>query len=484
MKPSPRLGLVSAVLMLAVTASAAPATSPLTLKSSDAALVRAFDWAKAQALAYVFEGDPVGPWFEAALPRRSAFCMRDVSHQAAGGLALGLRPQVVNMLRKFAAAVSDARDWCSYWEINKWDLPAPVDYRNDKEFWYNLPANFDVLDACRRVFLWTGERAFVDDPVFLNYYRRSVDDYVARWQLGLDQLLTRPRYMNRPSFDHSDPYQDSRGIPSYDEGEPGTMRIGIDLPAFQAAAYRSYADLLDGRGDAAGTKDFREKSAAVRAFIERTFWDSKAGRLFPRMSMEGKLEPSATLEMYALYAAALDDPGKIATTLKQVVEAPPSNIEVTCHFPEIFYRYGAHDDAYRVMVELCDPKTPRREYPEVPYAVVGAMTNGMMGIRADARTGEVETLSRLTGATEWAEMDGVPVLGNVIRVRHDGRNATTFTNVSGPEVTWVARFYSEGKTLLVNGKPLAASKGSDESGRPIIEARMSVKAGETVRLEK
>jgi len=62
----------------------------LELRSSDQELVQAFDWAKKQALSYVFDGDPVGPWYEAALPGRRAFCMRDVSHQAAGAQALGL----------------------------------------------------------------------------------------------------------------------------------------------------------------------------------------------------------------------------------------------------------------------------------------------------------------------------------------------------------------------------------------------------------
>src|SRR6266700_2689076 len=64
--------------------------SNLELRSSNTHLVEAFDWAKGQAMSYVFDCDPVGPWYEAALPGRRAFCMRDVSHQAAGAQALGL----------------------------------------------------------------------------------------------------------------------------------------------------------------------------------------------------------------------------------------------------------------------------------------------------------------------------------------------------------------------------------------------------------
>src|ERR1700690_2785691 len=83
------------------------ASSPLLLKTSDPAIQQAFGWAKAQALAYVGTGgDPVGEWYEAALPGRHAFCMRDVSHQTMGAYALGLAAQNRNMLRHFAESIS------------------------------------------------------------------------------------------------------------------------------------------------------------------------------------------------------------------------------------------------------------------------------------------------------------------------------------------------------------------------------------------
>ena len=134
--------LISARSMRGQAAAAAP---QLQFSSSDQQLVRAFDWARKQALAYAFAGDPVGLWYEAALPGRDAFCMRDVSHQSMGAQALGLSAYTYNLLHHFAAGISASRDWCSYWEINRENQPAPVDYANDTAFWYNLPANFDVL---------------------------------------------------------------------------------------------------------------------------------------------------------------------------------------------------------------------------------------------------------------------------------------------------------------------------------------------------
>ena len=187
--------LISAALTLVATPSfaevslPAPSPSPLSLTTSDERLLKCFQWAKAQALAYVRTGDPVGPWYEAALPGRHAFCMRDVAHQALGAHALGLAAQNRNMLRKFAVNISESKDWCTYWEINRHDKPAPVDYTNDKEFWYNLPANFDVLDACYRMYLWTHDEAYLEDPAFLAFYEHTVTDYVRRWDIGFDKLL-------------------------------------------------------------------------------------------------------------------------------------------------------------------------------------------------------------------------------------------------------------------------------------------------------
>jgi len=195
----------------------------LTLGSSNSALVEGFRWARDQAMAYVFTGDPVGDWYEAALPGREAFCMRDVAHQSTGAQALGLAAVTRNMLGKFAANISASRDWCSYWEMDRHNRPAPVDYTSDADFWYNLPANFDVLHCCYRQYLWTGDRTYVDDPMFRNFYDRTVNEYVAAWDKDGDGIQ-----------EHYPPYG-HRGIATYNE-EVRDPLVGGDLIAAQFGA--------------------------------------------------------------------------------------------------------------------------------------------------------------------------------------------------------------------------------------------------------
>ena len=138
--------------------------------SSDRDLVQSVDWAKNKALAFSHdERDPVGFWYEAALPNREAFCVRDFSHQSIGAQILGLRSHNLNMVLKFTENISKSRNYTTYWEINRYNKPAPVDYNNDKDFWYNLPANFDMIYAIKRLHNWTGNNQYINNPVIQNF---------------------------------------------------------------------------------------------------------------------------------------------------------------------------------------------------------------------------------------------------------------------------------------------------------------------------
>ena len=181
-----------------VDARDATTISDLEFHSSSAALNASFTWAKQQALAYVRPGtNSIGPWYEAALPGRNAFCMRDVSHQTEGAAALGLFAANRNMLDRFALSVAPSRNWAGYWEIDSKGQPSTADYRSDDDFWFNLPANFDVLDAIVRMWEWTGDETYRDDLRLQRFFRKTLSDYVTQWQLEPERILTRPRIANR-----------------------------------------------------------------------------------------------------------------------------------------------------------------------------------------------------------------------------------------------------------------------------------------------
>ena len=306
-------------------------------------LATAFEWARGQALAFAFSGDPVGDWYEAALPGRQAFCMRDTAHQCMGAHMLGLAGYTRNMLRKFAENISESKDWCSYWEINRENVPAPVDYLDDAHFWYNLPANFDVLDACYRMYIWTGDQTYLTDPVFLNFYRRTVHEYVDRWDLGLDGIMTRPRILNvRGRPDAANRFQKNRGIPSYDESDPNFV-VSIDQLAAQYAGYSAYARFERLKGNRAEAEEFFMRARDVKALVNREWWDASASDYHTRVNLEHRLEGHG-LNLALLYYGVAEDGPKSASVLnsllKTIADRKAVGIEGQSHFPEILYRQG------------------------------------------------------------------------------------------------------------------------------------------------
>jgi len=471
---------------------AEPGVGRIELKTSDGGLRAAFGWAKRQALAYAFRDDPVGDWYEAALPGRQAFCMRDVSHQSMGAHALGLGRYTWNMLGKFAENISEAKDWCSLWEINRENLPAPVDYRNDADFWYNLPANFDLLDACFRMYTWSGDRAYLTDPAFLNFYKRTVHDYVERWDLGLDRIMTRARIMNMRGY-AANRFKASRGIPSYEESDQDFV-VAIDQVAVQYAGYVAYARFAQMLGNAEESMEFLKRANEVKVFLNEVWWDKESAGYYSSLGLDHKLRKHG-FNLAVLYYGAADDGAKAGSVVNAVVRSiadkEPMGIEEQSHLPEVLYRYGKADAAYDQILDLTAEGKSRREYPEVSYAVVGAIVTGLMGIestlaepeRAQRESlyveGTVRTLSRLTAKTEWAELKHVPIRANEISVRHEGLNKTELTNEAGPGLMWNACFAGSHAKLLVNGKTSEAKAAdSRRNGQPASCATLVVAAGE------
>ena len=448
---------ILACLVLVLPSFSAGATG-ITLKTSDPRLAAAFEWARDQALAYSFHGDPVGDWYEAALPGRQAFCMRDTAHQSLGAHMLGLAGSTLNMLRKFAQNISESKDWCSYWEINRENRPAPVDYLDDAHFWYNLPANFDLLDACYRMYVWSGDTTYLNDPVFVNFYRRSVHEYVGRWDLGVGGIMTRPRIMNfRVIPGAGNSFEKSRGIPSYDESDPNFV-VAIDQLAAQYAGYLAYTRFEQLKGKRKEAEEFFEHAREIKSLVNGAWWDKSTNAYYTRVNLDHRLAGHG-LNLALLYYRAAEDGDKSTSVLngllKTIGERKPIGIELQSHFPEILYRQGKVEAAYDQILDLTREGKNRREYPEVSYAVIGAIATGMMGLDPEPA---VRTLPRLTAATKWVELDHVPVRANEVNIRHDGVTQTTVTNHSGPSILWRACFPGSHRALLVDGKIVAATE--------------------------
>ena len=448
--------------------------------SSDTALTRAFAWAKDMALHYRGkEGDPVGPWYESALPPRDAFCMRDVSHQSMGAEILGLHEENSNMLTLFVRNISPEKNWCSYWEINKWNQPAPEDYRSDSEFWYNLDANFDVLYACWRLSVWRGDTAYVSDPVFTRFQGKSVGEYIDTWVLAADSLLTRPAHPNAPApYREEDPFDRCRGLPSYSEGVPN-MKMGVDLVAAIYRGLMTYAAILNEKGHRQEALLYTQKAERYRKRLEADWWDEKAGLYNTYYSNDGKFGKGEG-ETFLLWFDALADSTRRQKTLDHIASIR-WNMENTSYLPYLFYQNGYWDKARDYILYLSDPATPRREYPEVSYGVIEGIVQGLMGVSVLPGTRTVATLYRTSGAAESWVTD-LPILNTTISISHDGPQKSVMSNTGGGQVMWRAQFAGNYTWAKAGNALVPLKRGKTPSGKVISYVDLPVLPGGQVHV--
>ncbi len=463
------------------TASVVP-EGTIEFESSDEKLVNGFRWAKAQALAYARNDGSIGPWYEASLPGRDAFCMRDVSHQSTGAQFLGLGSRTLNMLHRFAASISASKKWCSWWEITRDNLPAPVDYNNDHDFWYDLPANFDVLDASYRQWLWSRNRAYLDE-VFLNYYRQTVTDYVQAWDHDHDGLL-----------EHL-PHSGHMGIATYDEDLQDEVLVGSDLIAAQYAAFHDFAAIERARNELKTAAEFEQKADHLKSLYNDKWWDAARNCYFGAIGEDGKFHADlkegggrCTVELPFYYGLTAAGPKTHASLdiLEQRLQSDLNSsrgviggVEGRSYMPDIFYRYGRSRAGYRALTAMMDPGLKRREYPEVSYTVIGNLGAGLMGLRPLAPEQTVETFPQLTDETGWAALHHVPMGRNVISVKHTTNGDTALTNESGPALAWRAAFPGKFRTLFSSKKEILATNAIRSSGASETFGIVHVERGET-----
>lgn len=442
----------------------------IEVRSSDLEVERGFQWAVAMAKSYAFASAVVGPCYEAALPGRQAFCIRDTAHQSTGAQILGLGSFTKNMMFRFAENIASSRNWCTYWEITQDNLPAAEDYEDDAHFWYNLPANFDLMDCCYRQYLWTGDQDYVANPLLTHFYAKTLNDYVQVWDRDHDGVLE-----HYPQDGH-------RGIATYNEQCQDPL-IGGDMLAAQYAGFVAGAN-LSFTINPAKARRFRSTAEELRQRYNRTWWDHASGQFYGMRDQHGDWlsQYAAEGHFLPLYFGIVDPGVKTNASVQSVIQHGASNIEGLTYLIDIFYQYGRKEEAYRLWTSL--PHLPRCEYPEVAFSMVGAVVAGMAGVYPEAPTRTLVTRPRLTSKTDWLELTGIPVFDGTVDVTHIGNAETHLTNNTSRPVVWRADFQGSADHLWVGGVEKSAQIGRERrSYLPSTRVDVQVKARGSAMVE-
>ncbi|MEU3985978.1 hypothetical protein AB0F77_38980 [Streptomyces sp. NPDC026672] len=365
------------------------------------------------------------PSYWAGLTDRPMFYSRDVSHQALGAHLLGLDRENHSMLRHFAASATAARAYYPLWAFTFDGAPAAIDYVDDTRFVRETPAAFEIAEKSIEQYLWTGDDRYLTDPVFLDYYRNLVREFVPRHDiLGTGVAGERD---TRDIF---------AGSPTYNEASDAAgMQVAGDGIASQWAAMTAIAAVVP---DPALAEEARESADRLRAHFADGWWDEAHGRYLTGVSAdraytEFAFEPSWFPAVKGLLPRGERAEAHLAFLDASLERRPPVNIEAFTYLPEAFLAYDHDTTAVRWIRHLIDS---RSDYPEVPFTVVSHLCTGLTGVRPRP-DGALETRSHL--ADGQVEVTGLPYRSARISVRHDGRESTTLTVESGTEpLRWVA----------------------------------------------
>lgn len=444
--------------------------------NTDTALQTAFNWAKATALQYRGNAqDAVGPWYEAALPSRNAFCVRDFSHQCIAAAALGMQKENENMLQQFIRNISASKDWCTYWEIDKWNKPCPADYKNDSAFWYNLNANFELLYTSERLYQWTGNRTLINAPATTYFLERTLNEYIRKWQLQPGSLLTRPGIANkRSNYKAGDNYTGYRGLPSYVESVDGLL-MSADLLAAMYRACISGAFISRIENSLAKSKEYLALATGYQKQLQQNWKNGSSYSTF--YTADGKFGTGEGA-LFLLWYNALQDVKERKAIIEQLL-ALQLNVESQSYLPRILYQHGYGGDARNIVLHLANPATKRREYPEVSFGIVEGIVQGLMGIDAVASSNTVTTCNNSQGSDTAAVTD-LSLLNTTISLVHNGSSGSVITNTGSRAFNWTAVFKGSHRYIFVDGKRMRAESFIHLSAEAYSRVTVKIKPGRRV----
>ena len=448
--------------------------------STDIKLQKSYEWARKTALSYTHDGaDPVGLWYDAAYPNRESFCMRNVAHQSVGAQILGLTPHNKNMFSRLVENISEGKDWCGYWEINRYNKPTPADYSNDREFWYNLGANFDVLQACLKMYRWTGDEDYVSDRRFADYYGKSINEYVKRWCLSPEDIMSRSPYMNYcRNFDLNNKFHTCRGIPSYEEEIPD-IAVGVDLIAALYAGFKSAGEFAGATGNDSIAGHTENLAAGYRQLLEEKWWDAGKSCYHSHMLSDGKME-SGNVYPYVLWFGATDDERRQKQILSDIRDREWT-VEYLTYFPALFYHHGYISEAYDYLTIL--PTNSSSHYPEVSFGIIEGCVCGAMGFNPDYKSRRVATAHKCLDDSTISEIRNVRVFDGYMSVLHSGIESTELSNDTSVDVEWEAAFKGDYAYIESGGSLYPAETHTDLKGNVFSKALIPVAANAKVRAE-
>ncbi|MFI5527094.1 hypothetical protein ACIA8O_00925 [Kitasatospora sp. NPDC051853] len=447
------------------------------VSSSDPKIVAMFDWAKRKANSFVQlpgaigpinvdEGHlsgtgtaPYGPSYWAGYANRSGYYTRDMAHQVGGASVLGLNAENKAMLRTHAASATAEHKYYPVWAFNFDNQNyLATDYSSANFFVREVPATFEVVEKANAAYRWSGDSAYINDPVLWDYYKHATKEFIELHD------GRKPNGVAEGEGTHI-----FAGAASYKEdGDLHVIEAGDGIAA-QYQAFRAMSDLAASKGDTTLSNTYRQKADDLKAYFNNTWAGSGNGAdMIRAYTKEGAPVTGWGKEMsWIMLQKEITSPGARSDAYLDYVDTESQgsgrsrNIEAYTYLPDTFFTYDRNDTAWKWMQYVYDQRDvqhvnssqgPNGDYPEVSYTLVSQTVEGLMGVQPNAPANALTTLSRLPSGMGWLQVQDIKVGGNTFTLRHDGATSSKLTNSSGSaSYTWEARFAGTRSSITVNG---------------------------------
>ncbi|MEV5579645.1 hypothetical protein AB0L39_13915 [Streptomyces parvus] len=486
-----------------VSVSPSAAVDPV-VTSSDPKIVAMFDWAKRKANSFVQlpgaigpinvdEGHlagtgnaPYAPSYWAGYANRSGYYTRDLAHQVGGASVLGLNAENKAMLRTHAASATGEHKYYPVWAFNFDNQNyLATDYKSPTYFVREVPATFEVVEKANAAYRWSGDSAYINDPVLWDYYKHATKEFIELHD------SRKPNGVAEGEGTHI-----FEGAASYKEdGDLHVIEAGDGIAA-QYQAFRAMSALAASKGDTALSNTFKQKADDLKAYFNDTWAGSGNGADMVRAyTKEGEKVTGWGKEMsWIMLQKEITAPGARTDAYLDYVDTEAQgsgrsrNIEAYTYLPDTFFTHDRNDTAWKWMQYVYDQRNvqhvnakqgPNGDYPEVSYTLVSQTVEGLMGVQPDAPAKSLATLSRLPSGMGWLQVKDIKVGGNSFTLRHDGATSSKLTNAAGSaSYSWEARFAGDHSTIKVNGEAKAVKKKT-VNGKTYTYATVTVAPGQT-----
>ncbi len=448
------------------------------INSSNKDLEKSFEWAKTKARSFVVTGQtgPVNrseqdkpyitrayqPVYWAGYPLRTAFYSRDFCHQISGAHLLGLDVENFTMMKSFAASANFSRKWYPLWAINFDGTPFNLDYRGDDNFVREVPATFELVEKAYKLYCWTADKRYLDDPVLWNYYTKAVTDFITLHDTKIPNGVAEGTGEGN-IFKGTATYNEQADTPLFEAGD------GI---ATQYAAFVAFSEMAQLRGEKQLSKFFSKKASSLKNYFN-TEWGIKGTTTYNRgystnqkaVSGWGK-ENSWFMPMKGIVDESSERTKNYLDFISERLDSKediPDNIEAISYVPEVFFQYSRNEEGWKWMKHILttinnshvagDLTDKNGNYPEVSYVLISNTIENLAGVEPKAFENKVSTASLLPKDIEMLEIKNIRMGESLFSIQHNGLESSILKYESGRSpLKWEVGFIGTHRHLLVNGE--------------------------------